>query len=96
MLHNHSEAGQATHFESVFACAKRAGYWDDSRVRINHVGFRVVLGVQEELMAAQTNVGMAGCIKYADLSHYIQVTQDFSVHHFHSPPEFPRPRVHLL
>ena len=60
----------ATHFESVFACAKRAGYWDDSRVRINHVGFRVVLGVQEELMAAQTNVGMAGCIKYADLSHY--------------------------
>ena len=108
MLHHHSEAGQATHFKSVFACAKRAGYWDDSRVRINHVGFGVVLGedkknfktrsgdivrlvelldegglkrslaklveerqkglMQEELMAAQTNVAY-GFIKYADISH---------------------------
>ena len=91
----------------MFACAKRAGYWDDSRVRINHVGFGVVLGedkknfktrsgdivrlvelldeglkrflakleeerqkglMQEELMAAQTNMAY-GFIKYADLSH---------------------------
>jgi len=39
-----TDAGQSTHFQSVFACAKKAGYYDPSKVRLDHVGFGVVLG----------------------------------------------------
>lgn len=38
-----TDSGQASHFQSIFACTKRAGYADDS-VRLEHVGFGVVLG----------------------------------------------------
>merc|ERR1711872_689230 len=38
-----TDAGQATHFQSVFACAERAGYVPKG-VRLDHVGFGVVLG----------------------------------------------------
>jgi len=37
-----TDAGQETHFRSVFACAEKAGYSKD--VRLDHVGFGVVLG----------------------------------------------------
>eukprot|EP00092_Neocalanus_flemingeri_P029483 GFUD01032013.1.p1 GENE.GFUD01032013.1~~GFUD01032013.1.p1 ORF type:complete len:664 (-),score=183.96 GFUD01032013.1:178-2169(-) len=37
-----TDAGQATHFQSVFACAEKAGYIKG--VRVDHVGFGVVLG----------------------------------------------------
>lgn len=36
------DAGQATHFQSVYACAEKAGYIKG--VRVDHVGFGVVLG----------------------------------------------------
>merc|ERR1712117_523422 len=42
-----TDAGQATHFQSIFACAEKAGYNMTSsgeKVRIDHVGFGVVLG----------------------------------------------------
>jgi len=42
-----TDAGQATHFQSIFACAERAGYSTargGGKVRIDHVGFGVVLG----------------------------------------------------
>ncbi|KAG5672612.1 hypothetical protein PVAND_002727 [Polypedilum vanderplanki] len=39
-----TDAGQATHFKSIFACAKRAGILDPSKIRIDHLGFGVVLG----------------------------------------------------
>jgi len=42
-----TDAGQATHFDSVFACADKAGYLatkQGGKVRLNHVGFGVVLG----------------------------------------------------
>jgi len=42
-----TDAGQATHFQSIFACAEKAGYnvtGDGEKVRIDHVGFGVVLG----------------------------------------------------
>merc|ERR1711890_216650 len=42
-----TDAGQATHFQSVFCCADRAGYnftKDGHKARIDHVGFGVVLG----------------------------------------------------
>lgn len=38
------DRGQATHFESIFAAAKYAGYLDEYKVRVNHVEFGVVLG----------------------------------------------------
>eukprot|EP00096_Caligus_rogercresseyi_P011867 TRINITY_DN4817_c0_g1_i1.p1 TRINITY_DN4817_c0_g1~~TRINITY_DN4817_c0_g1_i1.p1 ORF type:complete len:671 (-),score=203.49 TRINITY_DN4817_c0_g1_i1:59-2071(-) len=38
------DLGQATHFQSIFACAKRIGWYDPQRTRIDHVGFGVVLG----------------------------------------------------
>ncbi|CAH0560316.1 unnamed protein product [Brassicogethes aeneus] len=38
-----TDAGQATHFQVLFGCAKKAGIIDDSH-RVDHVGFGVVLG----------------------------------------------------
>merc|ERR1712110_364416 len=38
-----TDAGQATHFQQVFACAEKAGYLKPG-VRLDHVGFGVVLG----------------------------------------------------
>lgn len=39
-----TDAGQATHFDLLFKCAKKAGFVDDSKHRLDHVGFGVVLG----------------------------------------------------
>lgn len=40
-----TDMGQATHFDLVFAAAKKAGYLPEDRtVRIDHVGFGLVLG----------------------------------------------------
>lgn len=39
-----TDAGQATHFKVLFSCGQKCGIWDPSRVRIDHVGFGVVLG----------------------------------------------------
>ncbi|CAG9808842.1 unnamed protein product [Chironomus riparius] len=39
-----TDAGQATHFKAIFSCAKRAGILDSSKIRVDHVGFGVVLG----------------------------------------------------
>lgn len=39
-----TDAGQASHFRILYACAERAGILDRSKVRIDHVGFGVVLG----------------------------------------------------
>lgn len=39
-----TDAGQALHFQAVFACAQKAGYYDPATVRLDHVGFGVVLG----------------------------------------------------
>jgi arginyl-tRNA synthetase len=39
-----TDAGQATHFKAIYSCAKRVGIYDPSKVRIDHVGFGVVLG----------------------------------------------------
>ena len=40
----HTDVGQATHFNAIFACARKAGILDDSKTRVDHVGFGVVLG----------------------------------------------------
>ena len=37
------DAGQGLHFQTIFAAAKKAGYYGDEQ-RIDHVGFGVVLG----------------------------------------------------
>ena len=37
------DAGQSLHFQQVFQAAKLAGYWPQG-IRIDHVGFGVVLG----------------------------------------------------
>lgn len=39
-----TDAGQATHFATLFACAKKADLLDDKLHRVDHVGFGVVLG----------------------------------------------------
>lgn len=36
--------GQAGHFQNIFACAQQASWWNPSTVRVDHVGFGVVLG----------------------------------------------------
>ncbi|XP_055535392.1 probable arginine--tRNA ligase, cytoplasmic [Wyeomyia smithii] len=39
-----TDAGQATHFQVVFSCARRAKILDPTVHRVDHVGFGVVLG----------------------------------------------------
>lgn len=39
-----TDCGQATHFKAIFSCAKKVGIYDPEKVRIDHVGFGVVLG----------------------------------------------------
>lgn len=39
-----TDAGQGTHFKSIFSCAQRVGYINPSKHRIDHVGFGLVLG----------------------------------------------------
>lgn len=39
-----TDAGQYTHFKTIFQCAERAGILDPSKHRVDHVGFGVVLG----------------------------------------------------
>ncbi|XP_023931228.1 arginine--tRNA ligase, cytoplasmic isoform X2 [Lingula anatina] len=38
------DAGQGTHFQTVFSAARKAGYYDPKLKRVEHVGFGVVLG----------------------------------------------------
>lgn len=39
-----TDVGQLSHFKIIFSCAKRAGIYNPDDVRIDHVGFGVVLG----------------------------------------------------
>ncbi len=39
-----TDAGQSLHFQMVFQTARKAGYWDPAKVRVDHVPFGVVLG----------------------------------------------------
>ncbi|XP_058120534.1 probable arginine--tRNA ligase, cytoplasmic isoform X2 [Anopheles coustani] len=39
-----TDAGQATHFQTVFSCARRSNILDQTKHRVDHVGFGVVLG----------------------------------------------------
>lgn len=57
------DAGQAQHFNTVFACAQKAGYVDPSRVRLDHCCFGVVLG--EDKKKFKTRSG--DTVKLADL-----------------------------
>jgi arginyl-tRNA synthetase len=38
------DAGQSLHFEMIFAIARKAGWFDTSKVQVEHVGFGLVLG----------------------------------------------------
>lgn len=38
------DKGQALHFDLVFGAARRAGWYDPSEIRVEHVGFGVILG----------------------------------------------------
>lgn len=58
-----TDAGQAAHFQAIFKCGQRAGIWDPSVVRIDHVGFGVVLG--EDKKKFKTRSG--DTVKLADL-----------------------------
>ncbi|KAF4529246.1 hypothetical protein B566_EDAN017704 [Ephemera danica] len=58
-----TDAGQTTHFEVIQACAKRCGILDPSRVRVDHVGFGVVLG--EDKKKFKTRSG--DTVKLSDL-----------------------------
>lgn len=39
-----TDAGQYTHFKTIFQCAERVGILDPKKHRVDHVGFGVVLG----------------------------------------------------
>ena len=40
-----TDAGQATHFQMIFKAAEKAGYLDPAKVRVDHVPFGLVLGL---------------------------------------------------
>ena len=44
MSNNLFFCSQATHFHVIFDCAEQIGVYDPSKVRIDHIGFGVVLG----------------------------------------------------
>ncbi|KAJ8878786.1 hypothetical protein PR048_019372 [Dryococelus australis] len=58
-----TDAGQAMHFEILQNCAKKIGILDDTKVRVDHVGFGVVLG--EDKKKFKTRSGET--IRLADL-----------------------------
>lgn len=39
-----TDAGQSQHFQMIFKAAEKAGYLDPKKVRVDHVGFGLVLG----------------------------------------------------
>jgi len=39
-----TDAGQATHFYTIWDCAERAGIVDRTKIKLDHAGFGVVLG----------------------------------------------------
>lgn len=39
-----TDAGQSTHFQMIFKTAEKAGYLNPQKVRVDHVGFGLVLG----------------------------------------------------
>ncbi|KFB44008.1 AGAP004708-PA-like protein [Anopheles sinensis] len=39
-----TDAGQATHFQTIFSCARLSNILDQTKHRVDHVGFGVVLG----------------------------------------------------
>eukprot|EP00761_Pharyngomonas_kirbyi_P013812 gb/GECH01013841.1/.p1 GENE.gb/GECH01013841.1/~~gb/GECH01013841.1/.p1 ORF type:complete len:585 (+),score=147.40 gb/GECH01013841.1/:1-1755(+) len=47
------DSGQSTHFDMVFKAAKRAG-WVSDDIRINHVGFGVVLGEDNKRLKSRS------------------------------------------
>ncbi|XP_077519187.1 arginine--tRNA ligase-like protein isoform X2 [Amblyomma americanum] len=57
------DAGQAQHFNTVFACGQKAGYVDTSKVRLDHCCFGVVLG--EDKKKFKTRSG--DTVKLSDL-----------------------------
>ncbi|CAF3397416.1 unnamed protein product [Rotaria socialis] len=59
------DSGQALHMQSVFAGAKLAGWTEGKNVRIDHVGFGVVLG--DDSKKLKTRAGEA--IRLRDLLH---------------------------
>ncbi|CAG0885283.1 unnamed protein product, partial [Darwinula stevensoni] len=50
-----TDAGQSTHLHTIFDCAEQAGWLDRSQIRVDHVGFGVVLG--EDKKKFQTRSG---------------------------------------
>ncbi|XP_021925431.1 arginine--tRNA ligase, cytoplasmic isoform X2 [Zootermopsis nevadensis] len=58
-----TDAGQATHFQVLWGCAERAGILNPSHVRVDHVGFGVVLG--EDKKKFKTRSGET--VRLADL-----------------------------
>ncbi|XP_067141690.1 arginine--tRNA ligase, cytoplasmic [Centruroides vittatus] len=57
------DAGQSQHLETVYSCAKNVGWYDPDKVRIEHVGFGVVLG--EDRKKFKTRSG--DTVRLADL-----------------------------
>ncbi|XP_071950290.1 arginine--tRNA ligase, cytoplasmic-like [Antedon mediterranea] len=57
------DAGQGVHFDCLFACAKKAGYYDARNTRAEHVAFGVVLG--EDKKKFKTRSG--DTVRLADL-----------------------------
>ena len=56
-----TDSGQYPHFESIFAAAKKAGYMpEDREVRIDHVGFGLVMG--EDNKKFKSRSGDVRCI----------------------------------
>ncbi|XP_065556238.1 arginine--tRNA ligase, cytoplasmic-like [Artemia franciscana] len=49
-----TDLGQSSHFESLFDCMEHAGYIDKNRVRIDHVGFGVVLGENKKRLKTRS------------------------------------------
>lgn len=57
------DSGQALHFQAVFAGGQLAGWYDPSKVRVDHVGFGVVLGENKKRLKTRSGES----VRLADL-----------------------------
>ncbi|KAK0042697.1 arginine--tRNA ligase cytoplasmic [Biomphalaria pfeifferi] len=74
------DSGQSTHLESIYAAARKLGWVDPSKHRIDHVGFGLVLGEDKDnaetnyfgLIQAQTETNYFGPIQAQRETNYFE------------------------
>jgi arginyl-tRNA synthetase len=63
---SHFHSRNLSHFQTVFACSQQAGLLDASKIRVDHVGFGVVLGEDKKKFKTR-------CLFYQKLQIFVYI-----------------------